>query len=209
MFIQNLPEGLWHRVWNGVYEEIIVAVLIAVIALLLHFIFKKVMQFAGWFRPIRVYGKWYTFLAKGVDHPPAQNFAHAIPAAVQFHQSLWGQTYYGLANGLPVWLIRTSRPPARLNEVSIAKRHENAELHQFLNWVWGEAIAQSDPTTRYIVRGQIVGEKLSLVYRERNGFDSGAILLDVKTKDLMQGFEVGRDSTTGAIYTNSYTWRRR
>jgi hypothetical protein len=87
--------------------------------------------------------------------------------------------------------------------------HEVARLHQFFNKVWGETECKEDPEKSFKVRGQIVGEKLSLVYRATEGFYCGAILLQIKNTKLMRGFEIGRDRETGDIYTKSYTWHRR
>lgn len=195
MVIVALQEDLWTKVLNGVREELLVAVLIAVIVVVLHFILKKGAELFAWFMPVRVYGKWQTFMVKG-----------AKAKQPSLYESTWEQTYDGVTRRLTESLLEETKEAHR--DPVPEKRHESAELHQFLNWVWGEAQWSSNPAIRYIVRGKIVGEKLSLIYRERNGVDSGAILLDVKTKDLMEGFEVGRDSDSGAIYSNSYSWRR-
>jgi hypothetical protein len=196
MRIVSLPDDLWTKVWDGVREELLVALLIAAIVVVLHFMFKKGAELFAWFMPVRVYGKWQTFMDKGTgERPPS------------LYEGKWEQTYDGITHRLTETLVGNNRDVHSTGETN-EKRHEDAELHQFLNWVWGEAKWNSNPAISYIVRGHIVGQQLSLIYRERNGLDSGAILLDVKTKELMEGFEVGHDPGTAAIYSNPYRWRR-
>ena len=86
--------------------------------------------------------------------------------------------------------------------------HETATLHQFFNKVWGQTTCKNDRSKIFKVRGQIIGGQLSLVYRQNEGFYSGAILLDIKTVKLMKGYEIGRHRGTGEIYIKSYTWSR-
>lgn len=88
------------------------------------------------------------------------------------------------------------------------KSHEYVILHQFVNRVWGDTTVQNEARDIYEVRGHLVGEKLTLTFRDKNGFDAGAVLLKVTNKNLMEGFEVGVDSH-GNIYSQPYVWRRR
>lgn len=87
--------------------------------------------------------------------------------------------------------------------------HETARLHQFFNKVWGKTECKEHPEKSFKVRGQIVGEKLSLVYRATEGFHCGAILLQIMNMKLMKGFEVGRHRESGGIFHKTYTWHRR
>jgi hypothetical protein len=158
-----------------VVEHFIVLAIIAIIIVVVHSIFKWLTQLSAWFVPVRVYGRWYTFLEAaelaGTQDDP--------------------------------------RTPVILSEIAGIKEHEEAELHQFLNWVWGETKKKNNPTVRFVVRGKIVGEKLSLIFRKKNGASSGAILLHVKSGILMRGFEVGSDGETGELYSHHYEWHKR
>lgn len=87
------------------------------------------------------------------------------------------------------------------------KTHEYVMLHQFFNKVWGDAFVQNETRDVYQVRGHLVGQKLSLLFRDKEGFDSGAIFLNVTHKEQMQGYEVGVDPA-GNVYSRVYTWRR-
>ena len=87
--------------------------------------------------------------------------------------------------------------------------HETARLHQFFNKVWGRTECREHPEKSFKVRGQIVGEKLSMVYRGTEGFHCGAILLQIMNLKLMKGYEVGRNREDGEIFYKTYTWHRR
>lgn len=114
------------------------------------------------------------------------------------------------------WSTTLTEPPLSSPPVAVTaqedrnhrKSHEYVTLHQFVNKVWGDTIVQNETRDIYQVRGHLVGEKLSLTFRDKNGFDSGAILLKVKNKNLMDGFEVGVDPQ-GEMYSQRYVWRRR
>lgn len=100
-------------------------------------------------------------------------------------------------------------PSIEPNQQGLEKPHEYVKLHQFFNKVWGKARRHDDSSVIYKLRGQIIGEKLSMVYREADGFDSGAVLLDIESRTQMQGFEIGRDLKSGEVYFCPYKWRRR
>ena len=101
--------------------------------------------------------------------------------------------------------------------------HETAHLHQFLTKVWGHTKRKDDSGIVYRVSGRIIGEKLALVYQEIGGFDAGAILLTIKSKKLMAGYEVGcklddvacspeqllSPPDQGPMYIYPYLWQKR
>ena len=109
------------------------------------------------------------------------------------------------------------------SEDNSPRPHESAQLHQFLTKVWGHTRRKDDSRIVYKVSGRIIGEKLALVYQEIGGFDAGAILLTIKSKKLMAGFEVGckleevtcspdrflSPPEQGPMYIYPYIWRKR
>jgi hypothetical protein len=89
-----------------------------------------------------------------------------------------------------------------------ATAHEDVTLYQFFNKVWGNSIVQSGSNPVYKLRGQLVGEKLSLLFRAQGDFDSGAIFLEVLPGGRMVGYEVGF-TPEGNIYSDVYRWKKR
>lgn len=86
--------------------------------------------------------------------------------------------------------------------------HEDVTLTQFFNTVWGTAVLQSGSYPVYKLRGQIVGEKLTLLFRKIGDIDSGSICLKVMPEGRMEGYEVGFNSQ-GKLYADVYKWRKR
>lgn len=89
-----------------------------------------------------------------------------------------------------------------------AAAHEDVTLYQFFNRVWGNAVVQSGANPVYKLRGQIIGEKLSLLFRKKGDFDSGAIFLRIFPNGRMEGYEVGF-TPDGEIYSDVYKWTKR
>jgi hypothetical protein len=102
-------------------------------------------------------------------------------------------------------LFRDVREESKGVEPNI-EPHEEATLHQFFNKVWGKT-TKKETGVNFKVRGQIIGDKLAMVYRESRGVCSGAILLNIR-RDQMEGYEVGRDFHDSDIYLRPYTWTR-
>jgi hypothetical protein len=95
------------------------------------------------------------------------------------------------------------------------EEHEDAELHQLLNRVWGTTKSRPTASGRriYHVKGWIGGEKLCLLYTQTGGlgYDHGAIILRIDSEGLMMtGYEVGTDlaTVTKEISPFRYTWER-
>jgi hypothetical protein len=110
----------------------------------------------------------------------------------------WSTTLTEPTAGTPSGGVKTQENQSQ-------KTHEYVKLHQFFNKVWGDAFVQNEPRDVYHVRGQLVADKLALIFRDKKGFDTGAILLRVTAKDLMQGYEVGVDPA-GTFYSGVYSW---
>ena len=206
MSSEFLPTISWSQVWVAVLHEFTIAFLAALIIVTLHFIARRVMEAVAWILPMKVYGTWNTFLYK-------QAAALATTNNPVVYENAWERTSNGKTYRVREQLLSTSSGAVPMNNHAPGpdchERHEDAKLKQFLHFVWGEAKLKTNPTIRYVVIGFVRGQKLSLVYREKRGNDSGAILLDIKTRDLMEGFEVGCDDTNqGSIYTKRYQWHR-
>lgn len=86
------------------------------------------------------------------------------------------------------------------------KVHEYVTLHQFLNKVWGETYVQNDRRDVYQVKGQLVATNLALIFRDKNGFNTGSIFLRVTSKELMEGYEIGVDREA-KLYAKKYVWK--
>jgi hypothetical protein len=89
------------------------------------------------------------------------------------------------------------------------KEHEKAELHQFLNRVWGRTRTKKKPERVYRVRGRIFGDKLHMRYEEvtAKGFDKGGIVLKIiMEQEEMRGYEVGIDQNSKQIAALKYKW---
>ena len=201
-----LPTINWREVWAAVGHEFLIAALAALIIVVVHFLWNRFTELMAWIKPIKVYGNWNTFLYKQTATP-------AAPNNEVVYENAWERTSNGQTYRLRQQILNTSSSGAgttnNLPGPEWAERHEDAKLKQLLHLVWGEAKRKTNPTVRYVVIGFIRGEKLSLVYREKTGYDSGAILLDIKSKDYMEGFEVGCDATNrGLIYSRRYEWRK-
>jgi len=90
--------------------------------------------------------------------------------------------------------------------------HEEAQLHQLSNRVWGSTTITSGKRKTYGVSGPISGQMLCLVYRTKDGagFDAGAVVLEVNPEgNEMEGFEVGYDKVAGSIAPRPYKWTSR
>lgn len=197
-----LPTIEWAKVWAAVGHEFLIAGLAALIVVVIHFLWNRFTEVVAWIRPVKVYGNWNTFLYKQTT---------AAPSNEVVYENAWERTSNGQTYRLRQQLLNASSGAGATNNMHGPEgvdRHEDAKLKQLLHLVWGEAKLKRNPTIRYAVLGFIRGEKLSLVYREKSGSDSGAILLDISAKDFMKGFEVGVDADEGSIYTRRYEWRK-
>ena len=91
--------------------------------------------------------------------------------------------------------------------------HEVVSLRQFGSWVWGVAArVDGAAATRYRLRGEVFGDKVSLTYRDAAAFgnDVGAILLKVSADGTrLDGFEIGCNLGTNAPESLNYHWTRR
>ena len=208
MIIVLLPGFSWSEIWASVFHEFLIAAIAALIIVTIHYMWHKFTDMIAWFLPVRVYGKWSTFLTK--PSPPLIENEQSV-ANQMVYENVWERTANGKKYRYREQMIDLKRDALAQNggnSLSEERRHEDAELHQFLHWVWGHAKLKTNPNVQYVVAGYVRGEKLSLVYREKKGNDTGAILLDIKSKTLMEGFEVGCEKDKGSIYSNLYRWRR-
>ena len=121
-------------------------------------------------------------------------------APVQVHGK-WSTTLIEPTAGTPVSAVKMQE------NLQGQKVHEYAILHQFFSKVWGDTIVQNERKDVYRVRGQLVATNLALIFRDRKGFNTGAIFLRVTTKELMEGYEAGVDRN-GNLYSRVYIWRR-
>jgi hypothetical protein len=112
----------------------------------------------------------------------------------------WSTTLGEPTVGTPAPIVKMQEnPPSQ-------KVHEYVTLHQFFNKVWGTTFVQNERKDVYQVRGQLVATNLALIFRDKNGFNSGAIFLRVTSKELMEGYEVGVDREA-KLYSRVYTWK--
>jgi hypothetical protein len=97
----------------------------------------------------------------------------------------------------------------QLDRGSGLQKHEDAVLNQFIHHVWGTSIDQA--RTKYSLRGNIIGDRLRMVYRAKGpGTDDGAILLKVMVSGReMIGFEIGVNQADNEFYSNTYKWTRK
>lgn len=97
------------------------------------------------------------------------------------------------------------------------QQHEQGELNQFFNRVWGKTWTWPKPpdgkVKTYEVKGWIQGQRLILTYHQTDGpgFDSGACVLFINNDgENLIGFEVGPDTETETeeIKAFRYEWTK-
>jgi len=197
--VTQLLARLWQSVFEATAEHLVLVPLFtAAMLLLIRSIRNRILDLSGYFVPVRINGKWDTTIEKDKEEQTETRYCTGNEIAQNFS-----------AGPDPSIPLKEGRGSSESISEESEEDHETAVLHQFFNKVWGKTESKNDPEITFKLRGQIVGEKLTLVYRETEGFKCGAILLEIRSLKLMEGLEVGCHRESPKLFSKTYTWKRR